>query len=83
MAKPISITKLSGTLTLSEGTDGLWLWDETRGMNLSMCAKSSTDAFVEALTYYQDRLARVEQEHAALRAKVDAFLGQFVEVDET
>ena len=68
---PDTSVKLSKTLTLCEyvsprsGHFGFWLYDATRGMNLSMRAKSSTDAFVEALTYYQKRLARIEAEHAA------------------
>ena len=82
---PDTSVKLSKTLTLCEyvsprsGHFGFWLYDATRGMNLSMRAKSSTDAFVEALTYYQKRLARIEAEHAALQAKVYAFVTQFAE----
>ena len=81
---PDNIVKLSDTLDLCEytsersGSFGFWLYDETRGMNLSMRAKSERDAFVEALHYYQDRLTEVEKEHACLAAKVDAFVAQFV-----
>lgn len=82
MAKAISTVKLSPTLSLSECRDGWWLYDETRGMNLSMRAKSANDAFVEALTYYQKRLRTVEQEHAALKSKVDAFVSQFTEDED-
>lgn len=74
--------KLSDTLTLTNSTDGFWLYDKTRGMNLAMHAKTSTAAFVEALTYYQERLGKVEQEHASLTAKVDVFVAQFVEDDD-
>lgn len=75
--------KLSATLTLThEDKTGFWLYDKTRGMNLSMRAKSSTDAFVEALTYYQKRLMTVEQQHKELSAKVDAFVAQFAEPEE-
>ncbi len=77
MKPPISHIKLSETLGLSECHDGWWLFDNTRGMNLSMRAKTSTEAFVEALTYYQRRLMQVEQEHLSLSMKVDAFVGQF------
>ena len=56
MSKVISNTKLSNTLDLSECKDGWWLWDQTRGMNLAMRAKSRDAAFVEALSYYQERL---------------------------
>lgn len=82
MSKVISTSKLSETLTLNECSDGWWLYDSTRGMNLSMCAKSSTGAFVEALTYYQKRLSSVEQEHKELTTKVNAFVTQFVKEEE-
>lgn len=80
--KVITNTKLSDTLNLAECADGFWLYDSTRGMNLSMRAKSSTDAFVEALTYYQKRLATVEQAHSSLQAKVNAFVAQLVGDEE-
>lgn len=79
MSKVIKSTELTGTLTLSECTDGFWLYDETRGMNLSMRARTPQDAFVECITYYQRRLAKVEGEHRELSAKVDAFVSQFVD----
>ena len=82
MGKQISSTELSPTLTLSECTDGFWLWDETRGMNLSMKAKTAQAAFVECIGYYQDRLTRVETDHRELSAKVDAFVGQFARDDD-
>lgn len=70
----------TATLSLSEqNKSGFWLWDETRGMNLSMRAASASAAFVEALEYYQKRLAEVEKQHAELNAKVQAFISQFVE----
>lgn len=79
---PIASTKLSDTLDLSECHDGFWLYDKTRGMNLSMRAKTSTDAFVEALTYYQERLLQVEADHKSLQAKVASFIDQFIEGDD-
>jgi hypothetical protein len=82
MGKLISTTELSETLSISEQTDGFWLWDATREMNLSMRAKSVQEALVEALTYYQKRLAQVEQEHASLSNKVDAFVSQFIEDED-
>jgi hypothetical protein len=51
-------------------------------MNLAMQAKSPEDAFVMALTYYQNRLAKVETELGELRQKVDAFVSQFTDEDE-
>lgn len=82
MGKCISTTKLSDTLILSECTDGFWLYDETREMNLSMQAKSPTDALVEALSYYQRRLKEVESAHRCLQTRVDAFVSQFIEDEE-
>ena len=85
---PDNHVKLSPTLRLSEYTNprngnfGFWLYDETRSMNLAMRAKTERDAFVEALHYYQKRLTRVEQEHRAIRQKVDAFVAHFVDADD-
>lgn len=76
---PISHINLTPTLGLSECHDGYWLYDKTRGINLSMRAKTPTDAFVEALGYYQRRLADVERDHKALSTKVDAFVAQFAD----
>ena len=83
MAKlPRTNTDLSDTLHMSEGHDGVWLYDGTRGMNLSMRAKTTEEAFVEALTYYQKRLLEVERMYANLKATVDQFVGQFAEEDQ-
>lgn len=83
---PDNFIELSETLEMCEyksgGHTGFWLYDTTREMNLSMRAKSETEAFVEALHYYQGRLTEIEQEHKALRNKVDAFVLQFVEDSE-
>ena len=77
MAKTIKHTKLSNTLALTECTDGFWLYDKTRGMNLAMRAKTERAAFVEALEYYQDRLSTVEREYKIMRDKVFSFVEQF------
>ncbi len=81
--KPSSIEELSETLSLCEfkdgGAKGFWLYDTTRGMNLAMRAESKSDALLDALEYYQDRLATVEKEHSELLAKVNHFLSQFNE----
>jgi hypothetical protein len=69
----------NNTLHLSECKDGFWLYDETRGMNLSMRAKTPEQAFTEALEYYQERLAEIESEHKILKNRVDSFISQFVE----
>lgn len=76
---PISHKQLTPALGLSECHDGFWLYDETRGMNLSMRAKTAEAAFVEALEYYQERLLEVEKNYTDLKVKVDAFVTQFAE----
>ena len=86
--RPDNVVKLSETLSLCEYTSpksghfGFWLYDTTRGMNLSMRAKTSTDAFVEALTYYQRRLSEMEKSYWGPKWQVDFFLSQFVEESE-
>jgi len=83
--RPDKISKLSETLSLVEfksgGASGFWLYDKTRGMHLSMRAKSETDAFVDALGYYQRRLQSAETKYSLLVSKVEAFVGQFIEED--
>lgn len=75
-------TELTDKLTLTECSDGYWLWDETRQMNLAMRAKSQVEAFVEALEYYQGRLGQVEAELKDMRGKVEAFVAQFAEPED-
>jgi hypothetical protein len=70
----VSSINLTRTLYLTETSNGFWLYDYTRGMNLSMRAKTAQDAFVEALSYYQNRLTDVEQELQTLKSKVEAFV---------
>jgi hypothetical protein len=82
MARPArSITHLSDTLHLADCHDGFWLYDDTRGMNLSMRAKTAEEAFVDALTYYQRRLKEVEGYYSSLKSRVDLFVESFVEED--
>lgn len=82
MSKVISYTALSKTLSISQCTDGYWLFDETRGMNLAMRAKTAEAAYIQALEYYQERLKEVEEDYKSLKAKVDHFVGQFIEEDD-
>ena len=79
MAKTISHEILSETVAITECTDGWWLYDKTRGMNLAMRAKSRDAAFMAAITYYQRRLIDVEAGYSTLQRKVDRFVGQFVD----
>ena len=68
--------KVSDNLSLTQCNDGWWLYDYTRGMNLSMRAKTAQDAFVESLGYYQRRLTEVENELKTLKTNVEAFVNQ-------
>lgn len=79
MTKTIKHEKLSETLALTEATDGFWLYDKTRGMNLSMRAKTEREAFIDALEYYQKRLITNETALNNLRCKVEGFINLFVE----
>jgi len=72
----------NATIALSCGHDGYWLYDETRGMNLAMRAKTEQAAFVEALEYYQKRLTEQEDQYKRLRDQVDSFVEQFVESED-
>lgn len=82
MSKVITHVHLTETLSLTECRDGFWLYDKTRGMNLSMRAKTPQDAFVEALSYYQRRLAQVEADYRDMKTKVEEFVGHFIEQDD-
>lgn len=92
--KPDHIWELSETLTLCEfvappnwhyqtGNYGFWLYDKTQGMNLAVRAETERDAFIKAIEYYQKRLIRIETEYKTLRERVDAFVGQFSEDEES
>lgn len=82
MSKVINYTVLSKSLSISHCTDGYWLYDETRGMNLAMREKTAEAAYIQALEYYQERLKEVEEDYKSLKAKVDHFVGQFIEEDD-
>ena len=82
MRKAISTIKLTETISLSECHDGFWLYDKTRGMNIAMRSKTSTDALVKAIMYYQNRLIDIEQLHKELKNKVDVFVDQFITANE-
>lgn len=61
-------------ISLTQHKDGWWLYDPTRGMNLSMKAPTEKDALLEALKYYQGRLLVVEKDLNDLSEKVDKFI---------
>lgn len=70
------------TISLVECKDGFWLYDYTRGMNLSMKAKTERDAFIEALLYYQKRLKKTEEDFKTLNDKVINFVSNFIEDED-
>ncbi len=80
--KAIRSIKLTDTLTISECKDGYWLYDKTRGMNLSMKAKTEQDAYVDAITYYQKRCAEIEQKKKKLYDSVNNFIESLSDNDE-
>ena len=89
MSRPhISHIQLSETLGLTEchptanHKGAYWLYDKTQCINLAMGAQTPQDAFVEALTYYQERLRQVQTEYRNLQEKVDSFLVQFQDDEE-
>lgn len=74
MTKAIRTIKFDETLTLSECSDGFWVYDSSRGMNLSMKCSSSEIALFEAIKYYQKRLLYIEKKYNNLEDKVYMFL---------
>lgn len=82
MSKVISHKELSPTLSMSKCTDGFWLYDDTRGMNLAMREKTEEAAYIEALEYYQERLKEVENNYNNLKTKVDHFISQVADDDD-
>lgn len=79
MGKMIEHTVLDATLTLSEMTDGFWLYDKTQGMNIAMRYKSKEEALFKALKYHQQRHIELKAELRELQQKVDNFVSLFVE----
>lgn len=67
---------------MSECTDGFWLYDDTRGMNLAVREKTEEAAYIKALGYYQERLKEVENNYNNLKAKVDHFISQVADDDD-
>lgn len=77
MGKVIEHKKLTETLGITECADGFWLYDKTRGMNLAMKEKTAQDAFVKALSYYQERLKVVEAERDTHAKTLGAIAAMF------
>ena len=79
MGKTIKVEDLTPTLHLAECTDGWWLYDDTRGMNLSMGATTRESAFIKTIEYYQGRLAEIESNYRQLKGHVDSFVNLFAD----
>ena len=90
MSRPaIHSIKLNQHLTLSEchpdsecRTNNWWLYDDRAGMNIGMRAKTRDDAFVEAIEFWAERALRYEKAYSQIKAKVDDFVGHFVEPED-
>jgi hypothetical protein len=79
MSKVIRKVFKVNTLSLHECNDGYYLYDYVLGINISMRAKSEQEAYIEALLYYQKRLAQSKNEYNTLNDKVEKFVSQFIE----
>lgn len=77
MSKFIRKVFNNDTLSLHECNDGYWLYDYVIGMNISMRAKTEQDAYIEALTYYQNKLKKSKEMYDNLYNKVQSFICQF------
>jgi hypothetical protein len=70
------------SLTRHQSKDDFWLYDETRGMNIAMYAKTEREAFIQALTYYQKRLTKVEKDLKDIETKVEKFVSNFIDDED-
>jgi len=82
MGKAIRNVFKIDTLSLTECTDGFYLYDHVMGMNISMRAKTEQDAYIQSLLYYQKRLQEVKSDYKDLDNKVQNFLSQFERDDD-
>jgi len=81
MGKFIRLIFKNDNFSLSEVSDGFYLYDYSLRMNVAMYAKSETEAYQKALEYYQRRLKEVTKDYKVLYEKVQTFVGQFIEED--
>ena len=82
MGKAIRNVFKTDTLSLTECTNGYYLYDTVEGMNIAMYAKTEQEACIEALLYYQKRLVEVKTDYKTLNDKVESFLCQFDRDDD-
>jgi len=67
---------LSDSLELTTSKSGIWLYDTTQGMYLSMRAVDEVTALTEAITYYQEKVGEVMRDYDRLDKIVRAFLSE-------
>ena len=77
MGKAIKYVFKLDKISLTECTDGYYLYDYVVGMNISMRAKTEQDACIEALLWYQKKLVDAKLDYKILNDKVESFLSQF------
>ena len=82
MSTVINHIELSETLSITECSDGFYIWDELAEFNIAMKAKTTIEAFTEALTYYQERLQDIQQKYAVLSTHVNLFVSQLEEINQ-
>lgn len=78
---PITTERLSPHLELSLFHDGLWLWDDTRQMNLAIREKTERGAFLCALDYYQQRVRTLECKCRNMQKAIDGATECLSELD--
>mgnify|MGYP003402959787 FL=1 len=81
MGKVIRNIFKSEKISLSECTDGFFLFDFVRGQNISIRAKNEKSAFIEAILWYQKRLTDSQLKYRELNNKVNGFISQFNDDD--
>ena len=79
MGKFVRLVIKTDTFSLSECTEGFYLYDYIVKMNIAMYAKTEQEAFIKALNYYQRRLVEVKTMYEELDGKVESFLSQFMD----
>jgi hypothetical protein len=82
MAKAIRNVFKLDTISLYECNDGYYLYDYVVRMNISMRAKTEQDACIEALLWYQKKLASSKLDYKTLNDKVENFVSQFVDRED-
>ena len=82
MGKAIRNIFKNEMFSLTECTDGYYLWDNVLKMNIGMYCKTEQEAFIKRLDYYQRRLSEVKQDYKDLSSKVQTFVDQVVDQDK-